>query len=720
MAKKKSRSKQKSVKPTSGGGEIKLSPAVRRSLWILFSLVGSLFLSMAAFNLAGDFGSFFFNAWEQGIGKLTPAIPLLILWFWFRRYIPQTFYYRWDGVLTTVLSVIALLLSFAWQGDAPAGGIVGQTLYTGLISAFGLIFTQFLVVMLYFAAVIIAFHSQLGKIWGAVVEVQESRESQERPAPKSAPSPDLSVEELAKVPVIEGTDAAALHGPLAGLRRRIVAPDLKPSVPVHQLSLSNPRTPQNAWMYPPMALLMKVDSKPTAGNIQKRMEVIKKTLSDFGIDVTMAGVNVGPTVTQYEMKPSEGVKLTQITSRRDDLALALAAQSLRIEAPIPGKSAVGIEIPNEKKAVVGLRDILESDAFRKASSKLMLALGLDAAGQPVIADLARMPHCLIAGSTGSGKSVCINACILSLLVNNSPDELRLIMVDPKRVEMTTYNGIPHLLTPVITEPEDTVKALKWLVNEMDRRYRLLNSVGKRNLEQYNLAPDPGEGRLPAIVLVVDELADLMMVASREVESSIVRLAQMARAVGIHLMLATQRPSVDVITGLIKANIPTRMAFAVASQIDSRTILDQAGAEQLLGYGDMLYLSTDVPRPRRIQGARVLDGEISSVIAHIRQQEPTDRYNPSILETRVDIKGMTSRGGGDEVDDDMYEDAVGVVRQYNKASTTLLQTRLSVGYARAARLMTIMEDRGVIGPARGAKPREVYGVEATAVEVEDLL
>jgi S-DNA-T family DNA segregation ATPase FtsK/SpoIIIE len=426
----------------------------------------------------------------------------------------------------------------------------------------------------------------------------------------------------------------------------------------------------------------------------------------------MTDVNVGPTVTQYTLKPADGVKLNQITARQDDLALGLAAQELRVEAPIPGKGLVGIEIPNEKKAMVGLRDILESKEFKQSGSKLALALGRDVAGAPAVVDLARMPHALVAGATGSGKSVCINSIILSLLINNSPDELRMILVDPKRVELTGYNGLPHLLTPVITESKDTIPALHWAVKEMERRYKLFQMTGKRNIEQYNQEPDMAEGKLPFIVLIIDELADLMMVAAREVESSIVRLAQMARAVGIHLIVATQRPSVDVITGLIKANIPTRIAFAVASQIDSRTIIDQSGAEKLLGYGDMMYISTDVGKPKRIQGVYASEKEINAVIAHIKIQEEGDRYDPSVLETRVESRLGGSRENG-EIDDDLFNEAYEVVRQAGKASSTLLQTRLSVGYARAARLIQALEDKGLIGPAKGAKPREVYGSDAVA-------
>jgi S-DNA-T family DNA segregation ATPase FtsK/SpoIIIE len=448
-----------------------------------------------------------------------------------------------------------------------------------------------------------------------------------------------------------------------------------------------------------------------AGNIQKRMELIQKTLGDFGIDVSMTDVRVGPTVSQYQLKPAEGVKLNAITARQDDLALALAAQSLRVEAPIPGKGLVGIEIPNEKKAMVGLREIIKSPQFTALNSKLAIALGRDAAGEPAVADLARMPHALIAGATGSGKSVAINTIILSLLMNNSPDELRMILVDPKRVELTGYNGLPHLLTPVITEPKDTVTALKRMVEEMERRYKLLASVGKRNIEQYNAEPNLAEGKLPFIVVIIDELADLMMASAREVESKIVRLAQMARAVGIHLIVATQRPSVDVITGLIKANIPTRIAFAVTSQVDSRTIIDSPGAEKLLGYGDMLYLSTEVLKPKRIQGAYASEKEVENVIGHIRIQEPNDRYDPSFLEEPVESRFGGAGGGLDPEEENLVREAYDLFLKHNKASTSMLQTYLRLGYNKAKRIVAAMEERGMIGPERGGKQREVYHVDA---------
>lgn len=450
----------------------------------------------------------------------------------------------------------------------------------------------------------------------------------------------------------------------------------------------------------PLDLLDTASGKPRSGDIKMNSERIEKTLANFGIKVEMGEVHVGPTVTQYTLKPSEGVKLSQIVTLANDLALALAAHPIRIEAPIPGKSLVGIEVPNQSVALVSLKEILSSDAFAKKKSTLSIGLGKDVAGAAAVANLESMPHLLIAGATGSGKSVCINNIIISLLYQNQPDDLKFILVDPKRVELTVYNDIPHLITPVITEVHKTVNALRWSVAEMDRRYRLLSDAGARNIASYNQSR--GGQRLPYIVIVIDELADLMASSANDVEGAIVRLAQMARAVGIHLVVATQRPSVDVITGLIKANITTRIAFSVASLIDSRTILDSSGAEKLLGNGDMLYVAGDLKKPQRLQGAYVSEEEIKRVVNHLQMQA-----NPEYEETVVEKTSSTDRPSGDEeVDDDMYEEAKAVIIQAGKASASLLQRRLRIGYARAARLLDIMEEKGVIGPLDGARPREV--------------
>ncbi|KKP90920.1 MAG: cell division FtsK/SpoIIIE [Parcubacteria group bacterium GW2011_GWA2_36_10] len=455
----------------------------------------------------------------------------------------------------------------------------------------------------------------------------------------------------------------------------------------------------------PLELLTYSNSKPMSGDIDANMAKIKKTLENFGIEVEMSDVNVGPTVTQYTLRPAEGVKLAHILTLQNDLALALAAHPLRIEAPIPGKSLVGIEVPNQTVSIVKLREILESDEYRKRKNNLFISLGKDVAGTPKLANLGNMPHLLIAGATGSGKSVCVNNIILSLIYENSPDELKFILVDPKRVELSVYNNIPYLLTPVINEPDKTINALRWAVSEMEQRYKLLQAANKRNLESYNSAVIVN--KLPYIVIIIDELADLMQTAAKEVEGAIIRLAQMARAVGIHLVLATQRPSTNVITGLIKANITSRIAFSVASNIDSRTIIDSAGAEKLLGKGDMLFMTAELTHPGRIQGAYVSDEEISAVIDYIKSQGGEPEYDPKIVEKIGHSHGvMGSSSGGNDYEDDLTMEAKEAVIKAGKASATLLQRRLRVGYARAARLLDILEEMGVVGPGDGAKPREV--------------
>lgn len=462
------------------------------------------------------------------------------------------------------------------------------------------------------------------------------------------------------------------------------------------------------WKLPPFDLLDDNKTEVDSGNIENNVIIIQKTLADFGIDVEMGEVNVGPTVTQYTLRPATGVKLSQIAGLQNDLALALAAHAIRMELPIPGKALVGIEVPNKSTAIVRLREVMQTSDFVNGKGKLSIALGRDVAGRPMIADLAKMPHMLIAGATGTGKSVAINSLFISLLYKNTPQDIKFIVVDPKRVELNMYNGIPHLLTPAITESDKAVNALKWAVAEMDRRYKLLAEAGNRNIADYNSA---NELHLPYIVIIVDELADLMAVAQADVEAAIVRLAQMARAVGIHLILATQRPSVEVITGLIKANITSRVAFAVASQVDSRTIIDSSGAEKLLGNGDMLFISAEFNKPRRVQGAFVGEAEVRKVVDFFKKQAGAVIYNEEILEKPKRGLGLPGIGGSsnDSDEDDLFDAAKEEVMRAGKASASLLQRRLRIGYARAARLLDILEDKGIIGPGDGAKPREVYAV-----------
>ena len=499
-------------------------------------------------------------------------------------------------------------------------------------------------------------------------------------------------------------------------------------------AVRNAPQPAGDFHLPPTELLEKETGRPSSGDIVANANIIKRTLQNFGIEVEMGEVSVGPTVTQFTLKPAEGIKLTRILALSNDLSLALAAHPIRIEAPIPGRSLVGIEIPNKGIAIVRLKNILESDEFQKRQSNLTLSLGRDVSGAAVFANLAKMPHLLIAGSTGAGKTISLNTIILGLLYQNPPNLLKFILIDPKRVEFPVYADIPHLLAPVVVDTQKTVNALKWAVSEMERRFEILAGAKARDIASFNSNKKTVEehGPLPYIVIVIDELADLMSSRGKEIEALIVRLAQMARAVGIHLILATQRPSVEVITGLIKANITSRIAFQVASQIDSRTVLDMAGAEKLLGNGDMLYLSGDASRPKRVQGAYVTEKEVRRVADYLREEGSKAREKeegaaeeetggqvdfgptrntsaqPAVSSREgaggaIDFDGLDNAGS----DDELYEEAKKVIIQARKASASLLQRRLRVGYARAARLIDMLEENGIIGPGDGAKPREVY-------------
>lgn len=461
------------------------------------------------------------------------------------------------------------------------------------------------------------------------------------------------------------------------------------------------------WEYPPLSLLSDAPSqKADRGDIKRIAAVIEKTLESFGIEARVVEVNLGPAVTQYALEIALGTKVSKITSLSNDLALATEAPTgqIRIEAPIPGRSLVGIEIPNRSLEIVTLKTMLASTLMQKSRSKLTVSLGLDVSGNPVVTNIAKMPHVLIAGTTGSGKSVMINSFIASLLFRASPSELKLILVDPKRVELTGYNGIPHLLTPVIVEVEKILSSLKWAMGEMDRRYKLFAEKSVRNIDAYNELS--GFQVLPYIIIIIDELADLMAFAPVEVEDSIARLAQMARATGIHLVISTQRPSVDVITGLIKANIPCRIAFNVSSMIDSRVILDTPGAEKLLGRGDMLYIPPDQAKPSRIQGTYVSDREIKKLVDYLKEKTPEVEYTEEVTTQQVMLKKSGMAATGSDGRDQLFEEAIRVVCQYDRASASLLQRRLSVGYARAARILDQLEEAGVVGHGEGSKPRDV--------------
>ncbi len=472
---------------------------------------------------------------------------------------------------------------------------------------------------------------------------------------------------------------------------------------------------------PPLSILGADTGKPGVGDIKANANIIKRTFQNFGINVEMDEVSVGPTVTRYAVKPAEGVRLSKIISLQGNLELALAAHPVRIEAPIPGKSLVGIEVPNSVKAMVGLGGLLNASEWTQNKKPLLAALGRDITGMPHYMNLGKAPHALVAGATGSGKSVAIHSIITSLLYRNGPAQMRLILIDPKRVELTAYNGIPHLLTPVITDPKRTILSLKWAAKEMERRYNILEAEGVRDIDSYHATVvEPAKKRqsedmpetMPYIIIVIDELADIMSTYPRELEASIVRLAQMSRAVGIHLVLSTQRPSVNIITGLIKANVPTRMALQVASQIDSRTILDGSGAETLLGAGDMLYLSSDMQKPVRLQTAFISENEVKKVAHYIKTHNvgdlsAIDMGGNGIVSTDMsDTIGLANMSDDDEIDDDLYAEAKIFVEEAGRASTSYLQRKLKIGYSRAARLMDVLEARGVIGPADGSKPREI--------------
>ena len=469
------------------------------------------------------------------------------------------------------------------------------------------------------------------------------------------------------------------------------------------------------YEFPPVELLSKGNKKALKGGAKALTDVatkLQKTLYSFGVQAKVENVSVGPAITRYELKPAEGVRVSKIANLADDIALNLAAETIRIEAPIPGKQAVGIEVPNTEKETVHFRDVVESDEFQDAKSKLSVALGKDVAGNMAIADIAKMPHALIAGATGSGKSVCINTIITSIIYKAKPSEVKFVMVDPKVVELSVYNGIPHLLIPVVTDPKKAAGALAWAVQEMDNRYNVFAQKGVRDLKGYNALAEKedGMGKLPQIVIIIDELADLMMVAAKEVEDSICRLAQKARAAGMHLIIATQRPSVDVITGIIKANVPSRIAFSVSSQVDSRTILDQIGAEKLLGKGDMLFYPSGSPKPSRVQGAFVSDEEVEKIVSFVKSNGEAT-YNEDILESiengnKTDKELAAETGDPDDDTDPFLMEAIEVVVETGQASTSFIQRRFKVGYARAGRIIDQMEERGVISGYQGSKPRQV--------------
>jgi S-DNA-T family DNA segregation ATPase FtsK/SpoIIIE len=720
---------------------IKVKPSVAREIWaIAYFAIGILMV----LSLRGAFG-FVGNLWIEmlkpiigwGVYVLPGVLVLLSGMMFFSKKV-NLGAARIIGIILFVAAVLSILHlsvpaaeihNFASEGKY--GGYVGfvtnflllEVLGVGTLAA-TVIFVSVLLVSL-----ILMFEISLKDLFGFIVpsfKIEVVKDYRGRNRFEEDEEEDVKDEEMEENQIMirkslisggskvnenviyEDEGEASVDG-----KDKIVVNDAHASKMKDALAAEEAKTESTTddyeWEFPSLDLLKAGDSTVTVDDdvLMASAEKIKKKLLQFGIDVVMHEVNVGPTVIQYTLKPHEGVKLSKITALKNDLALALAAERVRIEAPIPGKSLVGIEVPNAFRATVMLREILETPEFKNQKSKLTLPLGRNVSGVPMVADLENMPHLLIAGSTGSGKSVIMNSFLLALLYQNSPKDLKFILIDPKRVELRSYNSIPHLLTPVVNDPEKAAIALRWLVSEMIRRYGELSDKRVRNVNEYNELD--GANKMPRIIVVIDELADLMMAAGKEVEASICRIAQMARAVGIHLIVATQRPSVDVITGLIKANIPSRISFAVSSSIDSRTILDGIGAEDLLGRGDMLYLPVGLNKPVRIQGAYVSTEEIERVTNRVKLTvEPSYNENITSFDTaKQKIVGVPDSDlHGEGSDDEMYEIALQLVVETRKASASLLQRRLKLGYARAARLIDLLEQNGVVGPADGAKPRRI--------------
>lgn len=663
-----------------------LHQETKDSIVAIVAFLFALLFVFAYFNKAGIVGEWALGIFTTLLGKGYFLLPIALimasaalLFSLKQKFVSLPVF----GALLFLLSGLALTDIFAGNG---AGGALGH--YTA--APFLYFFDSFASVIIFLALLVIA----VLVIFNASLR-PAPRDDDEEEVALPAPLPLQALPSEEREPLIKQKDADPLPEP-----QPLKAKKEDPKKNVSLEMMKELKRKAADYSLPPLTLLDNDRGKPSAGDVRGNGNIIQRTLANFGIVVEMGEVSIGPSVTQYTLKPAEGVKLSRIVALQNDLALALAAHPLRIEAPIPGKSFVGIEIPNRTISLVGLRSLLENEDYQRGGP-LTFALGKDVAGAPSYADLARMPHMLVAGSTGSGKSVSIHSFLMSLLYKNTPLSLRLILIDPKRVELAHYHDIPHLLTPVITESKDAIAALRWAVKEMEDRYRMLEGARKRDIVSYNSG---SEEFMPYIVIIIDELADLMVSYGREVEASIVRIAQMARAVGIHLVVSTQRPSVEVITGLIKANITSRIAFQVASQIDSRTILDGAGADKLLGNGDMLFLSGDAGKPRRVQGAFVSEAEVKKVTDYVRDQEAEPAYNEEVLKAKGNA--IASGGMDDDADDELYDAAYEAVLTAGKASTSYLQRKLKVGYSRAARLIDMLEERGVIGPSDGAKSRDI--------------
>ncbi len=667
--------------------------------------VAAFFLLLGGFGVGGKAPTTVFSGIYSAFGLAAYLTPVALFYFGVLKFTADDHKVPLANSLSMMFLLVLLSswLFAAFADQTPAGGYEGGS--GGAVGAFiGAFILQFLspvtasILLMVLAMLALFFSFGISPlVLGGITKLfkrRERSEEEEMTALSAATRPSFKLNE--GVPVEHHKGQASL--------KNTAAPKLTPKE--DHSALTAPSDPN--WQFPGLDLLNQKQDKADPGDVEANAQTIQETLAHFNIEVEMEGANIGPRVTQYTLKPPAGVKLNKITALDSNIALDLGANAIRMEAPIPGKKAVGIEVPNVKAATVRFSSIVSSAEWKNMPNPLAVGIGKDIAGIPVVGALDKMPHLLVAGQTGSGKSVMINTLLTSLLYRNSPSDLKLILVDPKQVEMAPYADIPHLLTPVITEPEKCISALKWAVAEMERRYRTLAENKKRNIADYNAVMK--EESMPYIVIVIDELADLMMMAARDVEALIVRIAQKARAVGIHLVLATQRPSVDVITGLIKANVPARIAFTVASQVDSRTIIDTVGAEKLLGMGDMLFSTADMPKPKRVQGAWITDEETAAVMDFLRMQRPP-QYDDEVVSQPVQLNG---KGGlvadysndGSQGDEAEFRDAVLVVLEARKASTSLLQRRLRIGYGKAARLIEQMEEQGIISQADGSRPREV--------------
>ncbi|MBI2635151.1 MAG: DNA translocase FtsK 4TM domain-containing protein [Parcubacteria group bacterium] len=677
------------------------------------AILAILFFSFAVIVLlsvwqkAGPFGDFVYKIFNYLFGWgyfILPAVFLVMAYEFLKSRREHIYFVTIFGAFLLFISILGISELYSSDNNA---GLAGYILAVSLDKMFGFWASLVLLISFVFISLLMTLNIPLR------IGKDENEEEEEEVAPESGePRPESGRE----------VNPVIVNQAISKEERRMTIPKTVESSFAPQSGVAEgedefkiPKFIGNAYNPPVIDLLERAESRPMSGDIKANANIIRRTLEHFGIDVEMGEVNVGPTVTQYTLRPAQGVKIAKIVTLHNDLALALAAHPLRIEAPIPGKALVGIEVPNKSIALVRLGSLLDTDTFKKSNS-LTFALGRDVSGVPVFTDLSKMPHLLIAGATGSGKSVSIHSIITSLIWRNSPGQLKFILIDPKRVELAYYRDLPHLLTPVLSDGKKSLNALRWAVKEMEQRYETLSQANVRDILSYNnqvLRKKEEDLFMPYLVIVIDELADLMAAYGREVEGTIIRLAQMARAVGIHLIVSTQRPSVEVLTGLIKANITSRVALQVPSQVDSRTILDMAGAEKLLGNGDMLYLAGDASKPRRLQGVYILEKEIKRVVDYIAEKNPVSEIGETEESTtfsppELDFSNpneFDSPVGGEE--DELLGEAKTVILQAQKASASLLQRRLSVGYARAARLLDILEEQGYISPGDGAKPREVY-------------